>query len=326
MNPLRTCATAVAIALAALGVTASRSLEAAVPTAHASSMCGTRSAAPTYRHVVLILFENHSYGSIVGAPSAPYLNSVIDACGIATNYHNLTHPSLPNYLGLTYGGSLAQLSRYSSDCDPHSCPFGTVPSNNLFNEVRKRGWMSFDESMPRACDRYSSGSYAARHNPAVYFNDLAKSCAQHDVSLGTPEKSALLADLAKGRHAPAFSFVTPNLCDDMHSCPTESGDQWLKTWLPLITGSAAYGQHDTAVFIVWDEGEPESVGEDCVSNRTDQSCHVPAIVVAPSVRPGTEVSTRFTHYSLLKTIELLLHVPQLGGARAASSMVKGFNL
>jgi hypothetical protein len=268
--------------------------------------------------------ENHSYSSIAGSSSAPYINSVISACGLATNYHSLTHPSLPNYLGLTDGGPLSQISQYQSDCDPTSCPPAT--SNNVFNELGSKRWMSFAESMPTACDRSSSGSYAAKHNPAVYYLDLLKSCPNDDVPLGSPPSSALLKALSKGRGAPALSFVTPNLCDDMHSCSIGSGDQWLATWLPLITGSHAYLQGSTVVFIVWDEGEPESPGENCAASASDQSCHVPAIVIAPSVRHGTQVSTMFTHYSLLKTIEVLLRLPQLGGAKTAQSMVKGFHL
>ncbi|MGN6380501.1 MAG: alkaline phosphatase family protein, partial [Gaiellales bacterium] len=57
------------------------------------------------------------------------------------------------------------------------------------------------------------------------------------------------------------------------------------------------------------------------------SCHVPTLVVAPSVRPGTVVSTPFTHYSLLRTTEQLLGVANpLGGARSARGMRVAFGL
>jgi hypothetical protein len=160
----------------------------------------------------------------------------------------------------------------------------------------------------------------------MYFSDLTKSCHQRDVALGTPHKSALLRALSSERLAPAFTLVTPNLCDDMHSCSVGTGDTWLRTWLPLITRSKVYKNQDTAVFIVWDEGEPGSTAERCATNTSDQSCHVAAIVVAPSVKRGEKVRTSFSHYSLLKTIEVLLKLPELGGARSAASMAKGFNL
>ncbi len=292
---------------------------------HATSMCGTRTTAPKYKHVIVILEENHSYGSVVHSPSAPFINSVIAACGIATNYHNITHYSLPNYLGIASGGSLGQLSPYLNDCSPLSCP-SLVTSNNIFNELASRGWKSFAESMPKACDRSSSGNYAPKHNPAVYFSDLRRKCATRDLPLGTTHRSALLRAFSRGRTAPALSFVTPNLCNDMHDCSVRTGDHWLKTWLTLITRTKVYRQHSTAVFIVWDEGEPGFVGENCVSKNSDPSCHVAAIVVAPSVKRGTQVSTSFSHYSLLKTIENLLGVREPGAASIATSMARGFNL
>lgn len=288
-------------------------------------MCGTKTVAPRYKHIVVIVFENHSYGEIYGSSSAPFINGVISACGVATNYHNLTHPSLPNYLGLTDGGSLRALSLYTSDCPADSCPV-LVHSNNIFSEVAKRGWKSFEESMPSRCDRSDSGNYASRHNPAVYYTDLAKHCSRSDVSLGTPTRSALLEAFSAEKKAPAFALVTPNLCDDMHDCSVATGDAWLKTWLPELTASTVYRHADTAIFIVWDEGEPEHVGEDCVTNTSDESCHVMAIVVAPSVVPHTMDGTQLDDYSMLKTFERLLGVPELGGAKDATSMVKGFNL
>jgi phosphatidylinositol-3-phosphatase len=62
------------------------------------------------------------------------------------------------------------------------------------------------------------------------------------------------------------------------------------------------------VFVTWDEGVDGS------SNR------VATVVLGPSVTPGTRTSTRFTHYSLLRTTEQLLGLPLLGHAKAARGM------
>jgi hypothetical protein len=194
--------------------------------------------------------------------------------------------------------------------------------------------MGYAEAMPTACDKTNSGFYAPRHNPAVYYTDLAN-CASDDVPLGTTSSSPLLTDFSSEASAPSFAFVTPNLCDDMHGiegCPNPNlilaGDDWLKQWLPLITSTTVYKSHDTAIFIVWDEGESSTstIGENCATNTVDQSCHVPAIVIAPSVKPKTTASTLFNHYSLLKTVEDLLGVPELGLASSATSMLAAFNL
>jgi phosphatidylinositol-3-phosphatase len=63
--------------------------------------------------------------------------------------------------------------------------------------------------MPSGCDPSDSGEYAVRHNPPAYYTTL-HSCPGDDVPY-----SQLATDLAHGQ-LPAFSFITPNLIDDMH--------------------------------------------------------------------------------------------------------------
>jgi phosphatidylinositol-3-phosphatase len=318
----------------ACGVGATAASPAATATrAAASPMCGTLKTAPTYKHVIWILEENTSYSSIVGSSDAPYINSVVKACGVASNYHNISHDSLDNYIGLTNGYTLSELQPYLNDCSPG--PGCMVTSGgDLFSQVAAKtgGWKAFDESMPKACSLTDSGNYYVKHNPAVYFTDAASSCKADDLAIGSVKSSPLLKEFASESTAPAFAFITPNICHDMHGALncflnlTQAGDTWLKTWLPKITATAVYKSHDTAIVIVWDEGAGGTVGENCATNTTDQSCHVPAIVIAPSVNPGTVVSTLFNHYSLLKTTEDLLGVPELGLGATATSMASGFNL
>jgi acid phosphatase len=181
-----------------------------------------------------------------------------------------------------------------------------------------RSWKAYEQSMPRHCDRADAGVYAVRHDPPPYYPTLG-SCARDDVGYGR-----LAPDLARGRLA-AFSFLTPNLIDDMHDGTIARGDGWLRTNLPAILNSAAYRMGTTVVIIAWDEGEG-GTSSNCAANTRDAGCHVAAIVVSPSTAPGTRSSTLFNHYSLLATTERLLGVPLLGQARAAASMLAAFNL
>jgi phospholipase C len=319
-------ALALACGVPALAVGAGTAVSSAAPAVPAAtSMCGTATKAPTYKHVVIIMEENFSYSSIVGSSQAPYINSVIKSCGLATDYHNITHNSLPNYIGLTDGMSVSQLKPYDFDCLPGAGCEVAATQNNIFNELAPKGnWKSYEESMPSACDKSDSGNYAPKHNPAVYYLGI-KNCSSQDVPLGTKSSSALLKDLANPATAPALAFVTPNLIDDMHQGSISAGDSWLKTWLPLITATKTYQGGNTLIFVVWDEGEPATTGFNCV-NSSQQQCHVAAIVVAPSVKAGTRSATSYSHYSMLKTIEDIFGVPELGGAKTATSMAAGFNL
>jgi hypothetical protein len=85
-------------------------------------------------------------------------------CGLAKNYHAISHPSLPNYLAMTSGST----HEIHSDCTPSECP---QRGRSIFSQVtnhrlRRR---SYAESMPVTCDAGSSGLYAAKHVPAVYY-------------------------------------------------------------------------------------------------------------------------------------------------------------
>ncbi len=259
----------------------------------ASAPCGAPGTT-NYSHVVWILLENVGY-SVVGSPSAPYLNSLETACGLATNDDAVSHPSLPNYIALTSGSTQG----ISDDGEPSAHPL-TVPS--IFSQLGNR-WRALVESMPSRCDRITSGTYAARHNPAVYYRSITAACERNDVPLSLPLNLSA-----------AFTFITPNICNDMHSCAVSVGDAWLRRMVPLILESPEYQSRSLVLFITFDE------------NDSQASNQVPTLVIAPSVPRGARVAVAFTHYSLLRTTETLLGVGLLGGARTAHSMIAPFHL
>ena len=279
------------------------------------SPCGHRSPGPaSYSHVIWLWMENQSYDQVVGSSSAPYLASLARACGLATNYHNITHPSLPNYIAATSGLGGADLGPFTTDCNPSaSC---STDATSIFAQASS--WRAYEESMPTACDRQDSGDYAARHNPPPYYRSLV-GCPRRDVPL-----TRLTGDL-NTNSLPAFSFITPNLCHDTHDCPVSAGDRWLATEVPRILDSPSYRVGHTVLFITWDEGEGGSTS-DCAANEGDVGCHVAALVVSPSTPAGQRSGKPFNHYSLLRTTEDLLGVPPLGEAAGATSMAHVFGL
>jgi len=318
--------TAVLLAVGAvLGVTAHAG---ARTTKHQSlsKTCGSLSSGPaTYAHVIWIWMENHSYNQIIGPAgstaesNSPYVNDTLaPACGVATNYHNVTHPSLPNYLAATSGSTQG----LAKDCSPTKC---SNPGPSLFGQLKS--WRGYDESMPSNCYTGNTSLYAARHNPAVYYTALGAACKVSDVQLGTMTSGSFGQDLAKNT-LPSFSFVTPNLCNDTHGCAIHVGDTWLSQWVPKITSSPAYQSGNTVLFVTWDEGSGGTSGESCSKNSSDKSCQVATLVVSPYTAVGTKSSTAFDHYSLLRTTEELLGVPRLGHAADATtaSMRSAFHL
>jgi hypothetical protein len=283
----------------------------------ASHPCGTESKPGTYKHVIWIWMENESSTSIVGSSQSPYVNTVVRDCGLATNYHNVTHPSLPNYIAATSGLSYTALNGFLPDCSPGGSCRTSAPS--IFGQGET--WKSYEESMPSACDHSNSGNYAVRHNPAVYYTTL-HGCSSDDVSY-----SHLATDLAHNQ-LPAFSFITPNLIDDSHNGTVADADKWLSRNLPAILNSSEYKNGSTVIFIIWDEGEGGhyAIGEQCATNTSDISCHIAAVVLSPSTKAGTRSGTLFNHYSLLGTAEQLLRLSKLGLAASATTMTRAFDL
>jgi phosphatidylinositol-3-phosphatase len=233
--------------------------------------------------------ENEGFGSIIGSASAPYINSLANTYGLATDYAAISHPSLPNYVALTSGGTQG----ITDDSDPSSHPL-SVPS--IFSELPGGASRSLEQDMTSNCSSGDSGEYAVRHNPEAYYTNLGADCGNYDVPLGTaPDLSA------------RFTFVTPNLINDMHDGTISDGDRFLQSFVPALMATPQYQNGSTAIFITWDEGAGSGANQ------------VPCIVISPFTH-GVKDATPYTHYSLLRTTEELLGVPLLGNAAGANSM------
>jgi hypothetical protein len=159
--------------------------------------------------------------------------------------------------------------------------------------------------------------FLVRHTAVPYYTSEARTCAIGQVELGAPAGGALHDDHGAGR-LPAYSFVTPNSCHDMHGapgCPTGrivTGDRWLATWIPRILAGADYRAGRLVVIITWDEG-------------TVRDNHIPTLVISPATR-GVVAHRAYDHCSTLRTTEDLLGLAPIGCARAASSMTADFRL
>jgi phospholipase C len=249
--------------------------------------------------------ENRHVSEVIGNPNAPYETQLAASCGTGTNFSHAGQPSLPNYIAATSGDTQGIVD----NGHPLSHPL-TV--DNLFRQVRNGGGTArtYAESMPTPCWAGETGEYTYITNPALYYSSLgdAAACLADDVPMGTIGSGALAADIDAGT-LPTFANLVPDLCGNSHDCPVAAGDAWLAQWVPRILAGANYRTQATAVFVVWDEFTP-----------------MPFIVVSPTTRPGTVVSSSLDHYGLLRTTEEMLGLPFLGRAGSAASMRPGFGL
>src|SRR5262245_49974839 len=206
--------TSVLGAIAVLITTLILSTSPAPAPAASTSIDGPTGGSPP---IVVIVLENHEYGSIADSSKAQYLKSFARGGTVFARFHALHHPSLPNYLEMTSG--------HTSGCRSDGCPKATFKSNNLFHQLSDAGiqWASWVESMGYRCRMSSYGDYASWHNPALYYRNLIPgACSRHDI----PYPKHL------PRYLPGFVFAVPNLCHDMHDCSVSVGSHWLRSHVP----------------------------------------------------------------------------------------------
>jgi phosphatidylinositol-3-phosphatase len=318
----------IAAAVLALSHSGPRATHVAAARA-ASGPCGARHAPPArYDHVLWITFENQSAKDIIGNRHLPTFNRIARQCGLATNFFAEAHPSLPNYLAMTSGGTQGVTGDSS----------GPLAADSIYAQVRRSGreWRHYAFGMPSNCDPRDAPStdraiYTAHHQPPIFYRAIAADCARWDVGVGDPRKvedfsdvrSGPLADALRRDRLPAFATIEPT--DDGGNSQAGGevdpvkGDAFLKRWIPRITSSRAYRAGRTAIFITWDEP-----GDFHVDPPRDT---IATMVIAPTVPRGATVATRFDHYALLRTTEEMLGIRTfLGAAASARSMRAGFHL
>jgi hypothetical protein len=267
----------------------------------------------TIEHVIVFMFENENLGSVIDNKKAPYMSSIATECGYASNYSdncfstNLV--SLPHYLALTSGSNCdTGLGTTGTTCitTDEQPVTTTLSTTSIFAQATS--WKGYQESMPSNCGTSASGEYAAKHNPPAYYSTLT-SCSTYDIpiaavtcnakttmtSCGSPS-NAFTDDLAADT-LPAYSFVTPNLLNDMHDGTVTQGDNWFYTYLPLVLQSKAYLNGQVAIFVLWDEQSTLVFGGP-----------TPNFFVSPYITAGTVSATQVNHFSSLLAAEKMLGI------------------
>ncbi|MFY9885226.1 MAG: alkaline phosphatase family protein [Candidatus Cybelea sp.] len=281
-------------------------------------------------HIIVIVMENHSLDDIVGATNvnghhlfAPFLTQAAQTDRLATMAFGVAHPSLPNYLSMI-SGDFFGVHDDNGSCYAPGHPRGchSFTSKNLVDSLEAAGltWASYNQSMPRPgylAQEYphnGDGLYRQKHNPFVYFKDIATSPKR----LTNVETFVDLEKALSVGRLPNFSYIVPDECHDMHGsspyCPGPTnrliaeGDTTAQKLVQEIIGSGAFTEK-SLLFITWDEGD-NNLGC-CDAPPLQSGGHIPLILITSI--PGAVRSARlYNHYSLLATIEDVWKLPKLG--------------
>lgn len=269
------------------------------------SVPGFAQTLPTFKHVLIVLEENHSYSSVIGNSAMPYLNSLADTYGLATQYYANTHPSNGNYFMLTTG-----------EISPAMNGDGTVTADNVVRHLLVGGktWRAYEESLPYAgYVKPDVGHYVRHHCPLSYFSDVIDSKNQ---ILNLVPFTQFATDLANG-NLPDYSFITPNLCDDGHNCSLATADAWLQKNIGSLIQSSTF-QDGGLLIITFDESFD--------SDKTHGGGHVAWVAISPQFSKKTYKST--TLYQHQNTLRLMMEGLGLttypGKAQSAANMAEFF--
>jgi phosphatidylinositol-3-phosphatase len=256
---------------------------------------------PQFDHIIVIMLENHDYQNVIKSNAMPVFNRLAKQNVLLTNYHAVTHPSLPNYIALISGDT------YGIDTDCTDC-FLNSPSLPDLIEASGRTWKNYQEDMPSACFVGDARSYRQKHNPFIYFDPIRKNkarCENSIVSFNQLDK-----DLA-AKQLPNFAFIMPNMCHSAHDCDLTAADKWLDSMLTKLQQSSALGQRYLIV-VAFEEGNKDNAS--CCGLPPKAGGKVAALIISPQGKSGFKDNTPLSHYSLLKTILLSWELPALGNS------------
>ncbi|KAH9884349.1 phosphoesterase family-domain-containing protein [Xylariomycetidae sp. FL2044] len=277
--------------------TATASIEAARATALTLSPT-SHVEGKTFDRFVQIFLENQDFEIAAGDPNLAYLATQ----GILLdNYYAITHPSQPNYVAAggasTHGVLLDNFVRIGEDVE-------TIVD---LLEAADISWGLYQEDMPYSGFQGSyvnqqngANDYVRKHNPLISFDSVAT-----DVNRLAKTKNFTMFDRDLAANSlPQWMFITPNMTNDGHDTDVTVAGQWARNFLEPLLSDENFNQDRTLIILTFDECENY-----LAPNRVFTV--LPGSVVADD-RIGSTDSTRYNHYSLLKTVEDNWDLGELG--------------
>jgi acid phosphatase len=230
-----------------------------------------------FERILIVLLENQPQADV---HSAPYLETLKAKGLFLATYFGVRHPSQPNYLAAISGSTFGIDS--DDDCN--------LNDTTIVDLLEREGitWKAYIEDLPTS-DKLTSkqGLYARKHNPFVSFTTVSGNTTR---LARVVDGNEFAADRAGGS-LPQFCWYTPNIRNDGHTPHSiANAGTWLKTFLEPLVADTEF-MRETLVVVTFDERLP------------DADNHVYAVLLGPGATPGTVDTTRYDHYSILRTVE-----------------------
>ncbi|MFZ9596169.1 MAG: alkaline phosphatase family protein [Bdellovibrionia bacterium] len=237
----------------------------------------------TIQKVVVIVLENKDLDQSLRQPD---LSAFSKKGAMLSQYFAITHPSQPNYIALISGSTQNVKTNFSQ-----SLPMRHL--GDLLEEAHKT-WKAYAEDYPGDC--FLGGShqnYVRKHVPFLSFENVQKNPNRCKNVVNFDEwKTDLLQHTL-----PDFSLVIPNQLNNGHDTSVDYAGHWVSSYLlPLIEPMEA--NPDTLFVLTFDEGS--------------QKNQVYTVLYGASVKPGWVSQEPYSHFGLLRTVETILGLSNLG--------------
>lgn len=334
----------VAVVMATGAVACSAALLAALAAGRAAG--ASLEGVPRVSHVVTLILENEDFAT-TWSPSSPakYLNSLVARGAFVPQYYGTGHVSLDNYIALTSGLAGPQVASTYTDCAGLSLwtcaqevSAASALSGSIADQLEGAGlsWKMYADGTSAPCvhDAYAptalqdsfqgdngapesataGPNYADRHVPFLYYSNIVGDdtrCSGH-----LRPFTELQSDLAHNT-LPAYSFISPDTCNDGHDSPCKGGrpggltsaDVFLRANLPSLLNYL--NAHDGVLLITTDESGLDTFAGCCHGGPAEQAGfggQIGLLALGPMVAAGSRSGSQYDHASLLRTTEDLLGI------------------
>ena len=258
------------------------------------------SKAHHFDRVVVIVLENADYELAIQDKDVADLAS---RGASFSNFHALFHPSYPNYLAMVAGTDFETHRRGRLRGDNQV----DFPDDDVHRTIADRliaaglDFKQYAEEMPGACAWKVSGvhvaerrgNYVRRHVPFLSFAEVQQKWCDRVIGVDSGKADNYFVQDAK-KGLVAYSFYTPNMNHDGHDTNVQVAGAWVKKFLDE-TFPEKY-RAGTLVVVTFDESGGNA------DNR------IVTLFLGDMVKPAKEqdpevLNKRYTHYSVLRTIE-----------------------
>lgn len=254
----------------------------------------------------LLILENVDYSDAEANPTLQKIHNNSNN-RLLSQYYGIDHPSLPNYLASIAGTTFGV--RDDDPPDSHSFTDSTIVD---LLENKGISWKLYAEDYSGGCldgvTNAASDLFAVKHVPILYFQKITTNSQRCE---NVVEASQFQIDLDNDA-LPQWWYYVPNLNNDGHDTDIAFMAKYLDDqWVPRFENKTF--TRDLAMVMTFDESD---------TNKAHN--HIYAALIGDALQPisdGHEDTTRYDHYSLIRTVEENWDLGSLGKNDSRTSVI-----